>query len=144
MNQSCPVVHKSRRPQARLQTAKLFCNNCVSVSMMCMAEISQEKQVSFLNADEQVGNLFESQKWNENNWQKVALGEKDRRTHEIPSCIHGRQGGGGSAIFGGRYSGAHDYYSIWFNFIAAFFRSENKVRDIKLKTHYFISYHVMK
>jgi hypothetical protein len=38
----------------------------------------------------------------------------------------------------------HDYYSIWFNFIAAFFRSENKVRDIKLKTHYFISYHVMK
>jgi hypothetical protein len=29
MDQSCPVVHKSRRPQARLQTAKLFCNNCV-------------------------------------------------------------------------------------------------------------------
>jgi hypothetical protein len=28
MDQSCPVVHKSRRPQARLQTAKLFCNNC--------------------------------------------------------------------------------------------------------------------
>jgi hypothetical protein len=36
----------------------------------------------------------------------------------------------------------HDYYSIWFNFIAAFVRSENKVRDIKLKTHYFIS-HIM-
>jgi hypothetical protein len=29
MDQSCPVVHKSCRPQARLQTAKLFCNNCV-------------------------------------------------------------------------------------------------------------------
>jgi hypothetical protein len=29
MDQSCPVVHKSRRPQARLQTAKLFCNKCV-------------------------------------------------------------------------------------------------------------------
>jgi hypothetical protein len=28
MDQYCPVVHKSRRPQARLQTAKLFCNNC--------------------------------------------------------------------------------------------------------------------
>jgi hypothetical protein len=28
MDQSCLVVHKSRRPQARLQTAKLFCNNC--------------------------------------------------------------------------------------------------------------------
>jgi hypothetical protein len=30
MDQSCPVVHKSRRPQVRLQTAKLFCNNCGS------------------------------------------------------------------------------------------------------------------
>jgi hypothetical protein len=30
-DQSCPVVHKSRRPQTRLQTAKLFCNNCGSV-----------------------------------------------------------------------------------------------------------------
>jgi hypothetical protein len=30
MYQSCPVVHKSRRPQARLQTAKLFCNNCAA------------------------------------------------------------------------------------------------------------------
>jgi hypothetical protein len=28
MDQYCLVVHKSRRPQARLQTAKLFCNNC--------------------------------------------------------------------------------------------------------------------
>jgi ferredoxin len=28
MDQSCPVVHKSRRQKARLQTAKLFCNNC--------------------------------------------------------------------------------------------------------------------
>jgi hypothetical protein len=28
MDQYCPVVHKSCRPQARLQTAKLFCNNC--------------------------------------------------------------------------------------------------------------------
>jgi hypothetical protein len=27
MDQYCPVVHKSRRPQARLQTAKLFYKN---------------------------------------------------------------------------------------------------------------------
>jgi hypothetical protein len=52
-------------------------------------------------------------------------------------------GGSRPAGLGGECTD-HDYYSIWFNFIAAFFRSENKVRDIKLKTHYFISYHVMK
>jgi hypothetical protein len=39
---------------------------------------------------------------------------------------------------------AHDYYSIWFNLSAAFFISEKKTGVIKLKTHYFISYHVMK
>jgi hypothetical protein len=33
MDQSCPVVHKNSHPQARLQTAKLFCNN-KSFSMM--------------------------------------------------------------------------------------------------------------
>jgi hypothetical protein len=38
----------------------------------------------------------------------------------------------------------HDYYSIWFNFSAAFFISEKKAVVIKLKTHYFISYHFMK
>jgi hypothetical protein len=37
-----------------------------------------------------------------------------------------------------------DYYSIWFNLSAAFFISEKKTGVIKLKTHYFISYHVMK
>jgi hypothetical protein len=35
----------------------------------------------------------------------------------------------------------HDYYSIWFNLNAAFFKSEEKSGVIKLKTHYFISYH---
>jgi hypothetical protein len=30
----------------------------------------------------------------------------------------------------------HDYYSIWFNFSAAFFISEKKAVVIKLKTHY--------
>jgi hypothetical protein len=34
MDQSCLVVHKSRRPQARLHTAKLFCNNC-DTDIMC-------------------------------------------------------------------------------------------------------------
>jgi hypothetical protein len=38
----------------------------------------------------------------------------------------------------------HDYYSIWFNFSAAFFISEKKAVVIKLKTHYFISHHFMK
>jgi hypothetical protein len=38
----------------------------------------------------------------------------------------------------------HDYYSIWFNLSAAFFISEKKAVVIKLKTHYFISYYVMK
>jgi hypothetical protein len=33
MDQSCPVIHKSRRPQARLQTAKLFCKNCAQKYM---------------------------------------------------------------------------------------------------------------
>jgi hypothetical protein len=35
-------------------------------------------------------------------------------------------------------------YAIWFNFTAAFFISEKKTGVIKLKAHYFISYHVMK
>jgi hypothetical protein len=39
---------------------------------------------------------------------------------------------------------AHDYYSIWFNISAAFFISEKKPGVIKLKTHYFISNHVVK
>jgi hypothetical protein len=38
MDQSCPVVHKIRRPQARLQTAKLFCNNCVKGEQEILAE----------------------------------------------------------------------------------------------------------
>jgi hypothetical protein len=38
----------------------------------------------------------------------------------------------------------HDYYSIWFNLIAAFFKSEKTTGVIKLKTHYFISNHFMK
>jgi hypothetical protein len=42
------------------------------------------------------------------------------------------------------YALGHDYYSIWFNFSAAFFISEKKAVVIKLKTHYFISYHLMK
>jgi hypothetical protein len=39
---------------------------------------------------------------------------------------------------------AHDYYSIWFNLSAAFFKSEKTTGVIKLKTHYFISNHFMK
>jgi hypothetical protein len=42
------------------------------------------------------------------------------------------------------YRWAHDYYSIWFNLSAAFFISEIKAVVIKLKTHYFFLYHVMK
>jgi hypothetical protein len=38
----------------------------------------------------------------------------------------------------------HDYYSIWFNLSAAFFKSEKTTGVIKLKTHYFISNHFMK
>jgi hypothetical protein len=34
---------------------------------------------------------------------------------------------------------SHDYYSIWFNFTANFFISEEKVWVIKLSNHYFIS-----
>jgi hypothetical protein len=30
----------------------------------------------------------------------------------------------------------HDYYSIWFNLSAAFFKSEKKTGVIKLKTHF--------
>jgi hypothetical protein len=38
----------------------------------------------------------------------------------------------------------HDYYSTWFNLIDDFFISEKKSGVVKLKTHYFISYHFMK
>jgi hypothetical protein len=41
-------------------------------------------------------------------------------------------------------SWGHDYYSIWFNLSAAFFKSEKTTGVIKLKTHYFISNHFMK
>jgi hypothetical protein len=47
-------------------------------------------------------------------------------------------------VAGNIFSHEHDYYSIWFNLSAAFFISEKKAKVIKLKTHYFISYHVMK
>jgi hypothetical protein len=33
----------------------------------------------------------------------------------------------------------HDYYSTWFPLTAIFSKSEDKLRVIKLKTHYFIS-----
>jgi hypothetical protein len=42
------------------------------------------------------------------------------------------------------YCNSHDYYSIWFNLSAAFFKSEKTTGVIKLKTHYFISNHFMK
>jgi hypothetical protein len=47
MDQSCPVVHKSRRPQARLQTAKLFCNNCVLTQLRTAAIFSLVNLVTF-------------------------------------------------------------------------------------------------
>jgi hypothetical protein len=48
-----------------------------------------------------------------------------------------------SKVAGG-HRHTHDYYRTWFNLSDNFFISEKKLGVIKLKTHYFISYHFMK
>jgi hypothetical protein len=35
MDQTCPVVHKSRRPQARLKTVTVFYIHCATYSYTC-------------------------------------------------------------------------------------------------------------
>jgi hypothetical protein len=48
MDQSCSVVHKSRRPQASVQTAKLFCNDCGFI-VAAMLQLSTDEQLSDRN-----------------------------------------------------------------------------------------------